>query len=219
VEQFGASTLKVKVCGITLPQDLARVASYNPWAIGVIIYPPSPRSITIQQLRALSVIPRGDVILVAVLVNPALSQIDEFVELGIDGVQLHGDESPDFCNSFKEKYPHLTLIKAISAKSISVVQEAYKYDNSVSYLLFDTPTPKRGGSGVTFDWELLKHYTGTKGFFLSGGITPDLIDKVVPFFHPQLIGFDVSSGVEAAPGVKDVESVRRLFEEIIKNTR
>jgi phosphoribosylanthranilate isomerase len=219
VDGIGVNTLKVKVCGISLPQDLACVVSYSPWAVGVVIYPPSPRSITTQQLEALSVIPRGAVALIAVLVNPSLNQVDEVVRLGIDGVQLHGDESPAFCNSLKERHPHLTLIKAISAESISVVQKAYEYDNSVSYLLFDTPTPKRGGSGAVFDWELLKYYTGTKGFFLSGGIKIDLIDEIFSFIHPQLIGFDISSGVEASPGVKDSESVRRLFEAVIKNTR
>lgn len=140
-------------------------------------------------------------------------------EYGLHGIQLHGSESPEFCNSLRETFAQLDtpaplLIKAFSIGSESDFRRITTYDGCCDYFLFDTPCQTRGGSGKRFDWSLLNGYWDDTPFLLSGGIGPDSVEALHFLHHPRWYGIDVNSRFESAPGVKDPGMLSAFFDQI-----
>lgn len=202
--------LLLKVCGVRLVEDARYLGALSPWCVGSIFYPPSPRAVTLEQLAEVRLALPQVIPLIGVVVNATLAEIDDVLAIA-NGVQLHGDETPDFCAEVRRRHPQAIIIKAVSAVSAAAVASAKDFADDVSFLLFDTPTPKRGGSGQKFGWHLLEAYTGAASFLLSGGIKPEDVPTIRAMSHPRLVGIDVSSSVEAAPGVKDRSKLAALF--------
>ena len=200
----------VKVCGMSDAVNIRLAEQLNIDWMGFIFYPPSPRYVERrpdylpQRQRRVGVFVNADEDFI-------LSRISLF---GLQLLQLHGHETPRQCRSLREA-TGLSVIKAFSVKSAADVALTRHYEGVADYFLFDTPTPGVGGSGQSFDHSLLDHYTGTTPFLLSGGLRPALLPALLRFHHPHLAGYDLNSGFETAPAIKDADAIRGFVTEMM----
>lgn len=193
--------------------NMIEVANLHPDYIGFIFFASSPRDIS-NKIRGLqlSKVPNG-VGKVAVLVNEDISHARDIVmEYGFDAVQLHGDESPEYCHRLRDL---CQVIKSISVGSI-LPDNLSSYDGSSDLLLFDTATQKRGGSGVPFNHELLWDYKGSTPFFIGGGISPGDADRLSSLAGELdlFAGVDLNSRFETQAGIKDVYLIKKFMKEL-----
>ena len=131
---------------------------------------------------------------------------------GLDYIQLHGNESPEYCRSLRQQ--GLQLIKAFSIASPKDLNSISAFEGICSYYLFDTKSEKFGGSGNQFDWNLLHRYQGHTPFLLSGGINQYSTQAIKQFHHPRLAGIDINSRFEKSPGLKDVTRIKNFLQTI-----
>jgi len=187
--------IPVKICGITSLRDGLLATEMGASALGFIFYERSHRYISPEQAKVISAELPEDVRKVGVFVNSGEDTIDQISKfIGLDLVQLHGDETPEFCNRMT-----LPVIRAIRIKG-NQSNESYANFN-VHAFLFDTYDPNlRGGTGNTFDWPLVKQWKTETPFILSGGLNPDNILEGIAAAMPDAV--DVNSGVEISPGKK-----------------
>jgi phosphoribosylanthranilate isomerase len=151
---------------------------------------------------------------VGVFVDQELTRLLEIVKLNqLDIIQLHGHESPTYCETIKKNY---TVIKAFGIDEQFDFEQLVLFQQSVHYFLFDTKTSQFGGSGTYFDWKLLHKYSLDIPFLLSGGLTAFSMDCLLNFQHPRWVGIDLNSGFEKAPGDKDVELIENFILEFKK---
>ncbi|GAB2982005.1 phosphoribosylanthranilate isomerase [Mucilaginibacter puniceus] len=198
--------MKIKVCG--LRDNIEAVAALAPDYIGFICYEPSPRYVKDIPVDLLAKLP-SSVYKTAVFVDEKEETINGLIDtFGFNAIQLHGNESPDFANSFRDK---VTVFKAFGVNADFDFEELTHYANKVDYFLFDTKTDLHGGSGKTFDWSILDNYTLNVPFFLSGGLSLDNLAEVKTITHPQFFGVDLNSKFETSPGVKDIEKLKKAF--------
>ena len=152
---------------------------------------------------------------VGVFVNPTEEEVLQKVTgFGLNAIQLHGQETPDFCQQIKSK-TGLPIIKAISigeSDSSLFTLHSSLYEGIADFFLFDTKCKCVGGSGEQFDWDILQHYKGNTPFLLSGGIGPGDEEKVRRWRHPKCIGIDLNSRFETAPAYKDVNALAKFME-------
>jgi len=201
--------VRVKVCGITNAVDALRAVELGADALGFIFYKGSKRYIDPREAsRIISSLPPF-VFSVGVFVNQAADEIKEAAEVsGIDTVQLHGDETPEFCALLPYK-----LIKAVRVKDTVNTEEVELYP--VRAILFDKHTDEMyGGTGTSFDWGVLTGINTSKKVILSGGLTPENVSRAIEIVKPY--GVDVSTGVEDSPGKKNHIKMRK-FIEAVKN--
>lgn len=178
--------------------------------IGFIFYPKSPRCL--YELPAYMPVKAKRV---GVFVNEDKKEIEIFADrFSLDYIQLHGNESPEYCHSLRAT--GLRLIKAFSIARRKDFENIGTYEESCDYFLFDTKCEQHGGSGNQFDWSMLNSYKGKKPFLLSGGINRYSPPTLKELRHPQLAGFDLNSRFETKPGLKDVERLRHFLEELRK---
>jgi phosphoribosylanthranilate isomerase len=205
--------MKVKVCGMTDLPNLNSVVASEPDFVGFIFYSESSRRVSNEKILFAST---GKVRKVGVFVN---EQRDTLLAVSsiykLDMVQLHGDESSDYCKELKQN--GLKIIKAFSISDGFDFSELDEYAPFVDYFLFDTKGKYRGGNGSKFNWRMLNNYKLDMPFFLSGGITEKDVEEITALSHSQLFGVDVNSGFETSPGVKDVPSVERFIKNIKTN--
>jgi phosphoribosylanthranilate isomerase len=196
--------VKIKICGITQKDNMLEIAALLPDYMGFIFFENSPRDVSdrINELP-LSKLP-ASIKKVAVFVNKPLEEAEKIIhKYGFDRVQLHGDESPEYCRKLQE------IVPVINAFGITnkLPDELAAYENCCDNFLFDTLGKNAGGTGTTFEHDILKDYTMNKPFFLAGGIGPehitnDAFRKVIT--HPSLHALDINSRFETSPGIKDV---------------
>ncbi|WP_299491815.1 phosphoribosylanthranilate isomerase [Acaryochloris sp. IP29b_bin.137] len=213
--------MRVKICGITQPEQGVAIATLGADALGFICVSQSPRYVTSQQIQATTqALPtqtlRGKPLSrIGVFANADLDLIQQTVEIGqLTGIQLHGDESPEFCQQVKTNLPEIELIKAFRVRSAETLAQIIPYESIADALLLDAYTPQAlGGTGHTWDWTLLKTFSPQLPWFLAGGLTPDNVNQAVMTLTPP--GIDLSSGVEQAPGNKDLQKVEQLFQQLM----
>ncbi|HEX7833644.1 MAG TPA: phosphoribosylanthranilate isomerase [Thermoanaerobaculia bacterium] len=183
----------VKICGITREEDATLATQLGADFLGFIFVKESPRCVTPEVVRDI-----GGATKVGVFRNASLDEIQRIADVAqLDLIQLHGDESDDDVRAMP-----LPVIKAFN------VRDALPATNtSAKYVMFDSG----GGTGRTFDWSLLAQYDRAKPFFLAGGINADNVDDALRI-APDAI--DLASGVERAPGIKDHDKLKRLFERV-----
>jgi len=203
---------KVKICGITNLEDARFAAGAMADYIGFIFYEKSERYI--EPAKAGAIINWiGGLETVGVFVNSALDEVNRIVsETGVDLVQLHGRESPDYCRLIEKP-----VVKAIHIRNELDQNELQDMINSYTdvadYFLFDTKVPgKWGGSGKVFNWEIINKLELNKPFFLSGGLNSSNIRSAVTAVNPYAV--DLSSGIEKAPGLKDFDKIESFFSEM-----
>jgi phosphoribosylanthranilate isomerase len=195
----------VKICGITRADDAAAAVEAGAAAIGFVFWPESPRFVDPYRARAIAAALPPFVTPVGVFVNQPIEYVRRVASLvHLGAVQLHGDETPEYAAGLLTP-----IVKAISVGAGDDGRIALW--PSTTTLLLDVHDPvKRGGTGRTIDWGAAAAIAATRRVFLAGGLTPDNAADAVARVRPY--GIDVSSGVERAPGVKDHERVRALFE-------
>lgn len=198
----------IKVCGMREADNIRALEALDVDMIGFIFYPKSPRCIC--ELPAY--MPRHAK-RVGVFVDAEKKEIEMLADrFGLEYIQLHGSESPDYCRSLRTT--GLRLVKAFSIATRTDMESTAAYEPYCDSFLFDTRCQQHGGSGNQFDWTLLNHYKGRTPFLLSGGINVYSAAALKEIKHPRLAGFDLNSRFELAPGVKDIERINRFLKEM-----
>ena len=200
--------VRVKICGITNQEDALMAVNLGAWALGFIFYKKSPRYISPSKARRIIEALPPFVTPVGVFVNQKERAVRDICQLTrIKTLQMHGDEPAVFCKRFKD----YKIIKAFRVDNYCAFNGMLKY--KVDAYLFDTfREDVYGGSGETFDWNLLPKDKITRPFILSGGLNPENIARAVETVEPFAV--DVSSGVEKSPGVKNYHLLKSFFDRI-----
>ncbi len=198
-------TVRVKICGITSVADGLLAAAAGADMVGLMFYEASPRHVSLAQAEAIARALPPSVLKVGVFVNPAAAQVIQAIgACGLGLLQFHGDEAPDFCTQFG-----VMSMKAVRMQDAASVQTLRAY-NTDAFLLDAYSKRGLGGTGETFNWDLAVEASQFgKPIFLAGGLTPDNVAEAVRQVRPFAV--DVSSGVEAAPGIKDAAKVRAFI--------
>ncbi len=193
------------MCGMTRSEDIAHAVNLGVDAIGLIFYPESPRAVTIAQASVLLKKLPPFVDAVAVLVNPEPTFVQQIIaELPLQFLQFHGEESAEFCQQFNKPY-----IKAIQADSTQRIQQAAQNFSNARALLLDTPSLKlKGGTGISFDWQVVPENLMTP-YILAGGLNEENISQALKACHPYAI--DLCSGIECAQGIKDHHKMTQVM--------
>jgi phosphoribosylanthranilate isomerase len=204
----GEEKKKIKVCGVARAAQISQLGDLGVDYCGMIFYEKSPRfagkTLEASQIKALH-IPKK----VGVFVNASIEEIRTRIKAyGLDMVQLHGDESPEFCAALAAE---TSVVKAFRIRQAEDIPQVDAYEEYCTYFLFDTAGPLYGGNGVPFDWKLLDSYTGSVPFFLSGGIGPADTARLAAFSHPAWQGIDINSRFEIRPGEKNLEDIKRFL--------
>ena len=203
--------MKIKVCGLRDPDNIKAVEALAPDYMGFICYDKSPRFIGAMDDDELVNIGTG-ITKVGVFVDEDADSISKLIyKYKFDAIQLHGNESPEFCDMFKHE---VQVIKAFGIDEHFDFAKLDAYKNNVNYFLFDTKTPVHGGSGQTFDWSILESYKLNVPFFLSGGLSPDNLEEVKNIKHPAFYGVDLNSKFEVSPALKDLDKLKQAFKKI-----
>lgn len=207
--------IPVKICGMRDADNIRMVATFKPDYMGFIFYPESPRFVGVDFK-----LPQGlpsSIQRVGVFVNEATEKISTTAKaIGLDAVQLHGNETVEQCEVLKES--GLTLIKVFSVAYGFDFNVTKPYIPLVDYFLFDTKGKYYGGNATAFDWEILKRYDQEIPFFLSGGISPENLEGVSSIKGLNLHALDINSGVEEKPGIKSLEKLTTLFNRLPSRT-
>ena len=200
---------RVKICGITDPDDARNAALLGADAIGLNFYEKSPRHVTPSQAATIIESLPALVSVAGVFVNhPDPHALEDFaVSIGLHAVQLHGNESPDYCSVIQR----VKVIKAFRVDAKFKVEQLRNYGNGI-FLLDSGSGAQFGGTGRTFDWNQAFGANAFGWIVVAGGLHPDNVADAVRNLHPFAV--DVSSGVESSPGRKDYEKMRRFIETV-----
>ncbi len=198
---------RVKICGMSDASIVSKAVDLGVDAIGLIFFEKSPRNVSIEQAKAIREIVPAFVSLVGVFVNESVDVVNEISsEVGLDLIQLHGDEDAEYAK--KLKTPYIRAIRAKDTETIS--QQANEHMGSRGILLDAYHEGKYGGTGEGFDLSMIPHEL-KQSVIIAGGITPD---NVAELLSRQPYAIDVNSGVESEPGKKELAKVEQLFEVI-----
>lgn len=202
-------SLLIKVCGMTEAENIRHIEQLGVDMIGLVFYSQSPRCLC-QMPKYLPTHAKR----VGVFVNESKENILMYTDrFELDYIQLHGNESPEYCRSLHRAGLH--LIKAFAISHPRDLTAVSTYNSLCDYYLFDTKSPQYGGSGNQFDWNLLHRYNGSTPFLLSGGINPYSAKAIREFHHPRLSGIDLNSRFETAPGIKDAEHIACFLKKLL----
>jgi phosphoribosylanthranilate isomerase len=200
--------MKIKVCGMRTPENIDALMGLNPDYMGLIFYAKSPRYVAGLPADYLQSLPSA-VLKTGVFVNEDAETICSLIEqYQLNAVQLHGNESAEVCQQLRSK---ATVLKAFGVDKKFDFDQLNSYTESVDYFLFDTKTDAHGGSGKTFDWEVLSNYKLDVPFFLSGGLSLENLENIKHIKHPAFYGVDLNSRFETEPGIKDIDKLREAI--------
>ncbi|MCB2015125.1 MAG: phosphoribosylanthranilate isomerase [Sphingobium sp.] len=205
------SRIDIKICGLSTPETVQAALAAGASHVGFVHFAKSPRHVDMDRLAQLASRVPAHVHKVAVVVEPDDALIERLVEAGrIGALQLHGKETPERLAAIRARFPKLGLWKAIPVKTGSDIAHSSAYHGLADLVLFDAKTPDTadlpGGMGLRFDWKLLADYRASGPWGLSGGLDPENVAEAIGITGAPLV--DVSSGVESAPGIKDVDKIR-----------
>lgn len=201
---------RIKICGITRQEDADAAIAAGADALGFVFYEPSPRNISIEQAAAIIKRLPAFVSTTSLFVNADEVFVREVIErTGVSLLQFHGDESPEFCQQFERPY-----MKAVRMKpGLDVAAEFAKYDSAAAVLLDAYRPGVPGGTGESFDWDLIPAER-IKPLVLAGGLNPENIRIAVETVSPFAV--DVSGGVEASKGIKSKEKLEKFIQEVTR---
>ncbi len=201
--------MKVKVCGLTDPNNIIEVAELKPDYVGFIFYPGSPRYMD----KDPGSIPETDAQRVGIFVNECIETIIKTARnFRLSIIQLHGDEDPEMCSDLQEL--GYKVAKAIKIDDKTIPDEVETYASVVDFFVFDTKGKIVGGTGQKFNWKKLDELAEFGPFLLSGGIGPDDAEIIRKLNYPNLVGVDINSRFEDEPGMKNIELLKRFFDEL-----
>lgn len=201
-------SVRIKICGITRERDAVLAAALGAEAIGFVFWPESPRAISVDAARGIMAAVPSTVVKIGVFVNKPLDEVRAVAEaLGLDGLQFHGDESDEEMAAMT-----LPILKAVPLGQPGAEQRALNLPAAVVPLLDVFDPVRRGGTGQTVDWDVAARIAAKRPTMLSGGLTPENVVEAIRKVDPWYV--DVSSGVEASPGVKDERKLRGFVEAV-----
>ena len=210
--------MKLKVCGMRDNENIESLIALKPDFMGFIFYKKSKRFVadfpTIEIPLSIKK--------VGVFVNESLDTVLDIVEkYNLDSVQLHGNETPEYCEKLKDCYlersrksfsePHqIEIFKAFSVDDTFDFLKTEDYQKVCDYMLFDTKGKDYGGNGVKFNWDVLQKYKGEIPFILSGGITKNDVEEIKKINHSAFVGLDINSGFEIEPALKNINEIKEF---------
>ena len=202
--------MKVKVCGITNLEDAEAVVEHGAWAIGLIHHKESPRFVKASVAAGIGEEFRRRCEVVGVFVNPTIDRVVQAAENAqLTMIQLSGNEGANFCSEVARR-TGLKVIKAFHIETSADIKRSSAY-RFLDYHLFDTARKGTyGGTGETFDWDLLGNHHSDIPFILAGGLNPENVTEAIRIVRPDAV--DVASGVEKSPGIKDHGKIASFFE-------
>lgn len=202
---------RIKICGITNKIDALAAVELSVDSLGFVFYKKSKRYVTPAKAEDIINELPPSIGKVGVFVDEKREDVIRIAEdAGLDILQFHGSETPEYCSSFKEKYK---VIKAFRLKTKDDLKDVNSFDTD--YYLFDTyENGSAGGTGKRFDWAILKDFEILRPMILSGGLDPENVERAIKEVAPY--GLDVSSGVESAPGKKDIKLLKKFVENVRK---
>jgi phosphoribosylanthranilate isomerase len=207
------SGLKLKVCGMRDAENIMQVAALNPDYMGFIFYDKSPRYVGLD-FRIPAAFPTN-IIRVGVFVNASTEEMKRHYKLHkLDFLQLHGSESVKQCEELKQD--NIKIIKVLSVDEQTDFDQTKFYSEVADFLLFDTKGKYFGGNSKTFRWQSLEQYDQQLPFFLSGGLSPENAKETESLSAMNLHALDVNSGVEASPGLKDLNKIK-VIKDLLKH--
>ena len=207
--------LFVKICGITRQQDADLASGLGATALGFVFWPGSPRRIEPDTAGSIAAQVRQPVMKIGVFVNAPIDDVARVVEeVGLDAVQLHGSETPEYCRELttlvSKRERQTRVIKSIGLNESGGVVDFSDFDSDVMCLVDAHDPIRHGGTGRTVNWDVAREIAATRRTILAGGLNAANIRLAMRLVRPY--GVDVSSGVESAPGVKDPVRLRSFFE-------
>ena len=209
----------VKICGLSTIGTMQATLDAGADIVGLVFHRKSPRSVSLQRAAELVEMARGKALVVALTVDPSDEGIDAIMEnIAPDIFQLHGSETAERCSIIATRTGR-SIMKAIGVAEAADLVAIKPYRNKTDRILLDAKPPKDaaypGGHGKVFDWHILRGLDPFMPFMLSGGLVPENVAEAITTmrtFGLSLTGVDVSSGVESAPGVKDIHKIRAFIE-------
>ncbi|HVD96768.1 MAG TPA: phosphoribosylanthranilate isomerase [Cytophagaceae bacterium] len=204
--------IKIKVCGMKYPENIQAVAAHAPDYLGFIFYEKSKRFVNDLDPRIVQLV-NPSIARVGVFVNHPISFIEQqSKKYGFETLQLHGDETPEYCQQLKEK--GYTLVKAFQVGDGFNFAAINPYKSSVDYFLFDTKSEGYGGTGKKFDWKIFKKYDNEVPIFLSGGLDIEHIDEIKKLNYLNIHALDINSKFEIEPGRKNEGKIKLFIDRI-----
>ena len=203
--------MMIKVCGMREADNIREVETLGIDMMGFIFWPKSSRYVSQRPDYLPKRVKR-----VGVFVDEDPEQVKRLADdYGLDYIQLHGHETPEVISYLRTPaLPHPRIIKAFNISTAEDLLQTQPYEGLVDGFLFDAKGKSVGGNGEKFNWGVLDAYKGSTPFLLSGGIGPDDAARVNAFCHPKCIGIDLNSRFELAPGLKDINALRRFVNDI-----
>ena len=197
--------VKVKICGITTPDQAEMALEAGADALGIVLYKSSPRNVGFETAKLIRSVVKSNSLCVALLVNATETIVKSTIEeLKPDLLQFHGNESPRFCHQFN--YPFIRAVRIRHGMDIPSFIKGYKPEGG---FLFDSWSPSSyGGTGITFDWSQVPDQRSFP-LILAGGLTTENVGRAIATVSPDMV--DVSGGVETSPGIKDPALVRQFI--------
>ena len=197
--------MKIKVCGMRNPENLEGLLALKPNFVGFIFYKKSKRFV----IDFPKVDFPKDIKKVGVFVNETVEEVLRIVEeYQLDGVQLHGNEPPEYCSELKRE--NIEVFKAFSVDDAFDFSKTNAFQKVCNYFLFDTKGKEYGGNGIKFNWEVLQKYKGKIPFLLSGGISKNDVFAIKNFKHNAFAGIDINSGFEIEPALKNINEIKEF---------
>jgi phosphoribosylanthranilate isomerase len=206
---------RVKICGITRPQDARQAAWSGADALGLVFYPPSKRAVSPARAAVIASVTPVFVSMIGLFVNPDKNDVREVLkQVRLDCLQFHGDEDANFCESFGMPYMKAVRVKTGQSGLTDPLQEAAAHPRASAILLdaFDARQP--GGTGKQFDWEVARRCVEqcSVPVVLAGGLKAANVAQAITQVRPWAL--DLSSGVESEPGLKDPDKLQDFFQEV-----
>jgi phosphoribosylanthranilate isomerase len=200
------SEVEIKICGLSTPEAVDAAVAARATHVGLVHYEPSPRHVTLEQAAALRARVPDNIKVVLLLVNQEpLPTVRAIEAVRPDVVQFHGSEKAEWLALIKQNSP-LEIWKAVGVGSAEVLEKVQRFKGAVDKLLYDAPAKALpGGNGLALDWSLLANFRHEIPWGLAGGLTPENVAEAIRQTGAPLV--DTSSGVESAPGVKDVDKI------------
>ena len=210
---------RVKICGVTTAAAIGAAVTNGASHLGFNFFPPSPRNLGFDQAAALAAAVPDDIARVGVFVDPDEELLTRAIAAGrLTAIQLHGTESPAEAAAHRRRHG-LELWKVISVRSRADLDAGREFKGIADRLLYDAKTPKGsalpGGMGLRFDWKLLDGFDHPLAWALSGGLDAENVADAIGITGARLV--DVSSGVESAPGIKDVDKIAAFMQAVARS--